>query len=174
MLTIITGALAGCFTSSPGPTISRRSPRWPPSDRERGWIAGWTWGVGHASGVVVVRDVAVLLRDVLPPVTHLGVERADRGGGADRDRPVGPAAQHADRIGAARRTARSRTITRTFWPARGGCAASATRTHPSTWESCTGWPGSSHFFGVLPALALPTRTAALLYICAFGVGTVSR
>jgi hypothetical protein len=33
--------------------------------------------------------------------------------------------------------------------------------------------GSSHFFGVLPALALPTRGAALLYIGAFGAGTVA-
>jgi hypothetical protein len=36
-----------------------------------------------------------------------------------------------------------------------------------------GVAGSSHFFGVLPALALPTTTAALLYIGAFGVGTVA-
>jgi sulfite exporter TauE/SafE len=36
-----------------------------------------------------------------------------------------------------------------------------------------GVAGSSHFFGVLPALALPTRSAALLYIGAFGVGTVA-
>jgi hypothetical protein len=35
-----------------------------------------------------------------------------------------------------------------------------------------GIAGSSHFFGVLPALALPTRAAALAYIAAFGVGTV--
>ena len=35
-----------------------------------------------------------------------------------------------------------------------------------------GIAGSSHFFGVLPALALPTRGAALVYIGAFGVGTV--
>lgn len=35
-----------------------------------------------------------------------------------------------------------------------------------------GVAGSSHFFGVLPALALPTTSAALLYIGAFGVGTV--
>ncbi len=35
-----------------------------------------------------------------------------------------------------------------------------------------GVAGSSHFFGVLPALALPTRTAALTYIAAFGIGTV--
>ncbi len=35
-----------------------------------------------------------------------------------------------------------------------------------------GVAGSSHFFGVLPALALPSERAALLYIGAFGVGTV--
>jgi hypothetical protein len=35
-----------------------------------------------------------------------------------------------------------------------------------------GIAGSSHFFGVLPALALPTRAAAFTYIGAFGVGTV--
>ena len=35
-----------------------------------------------------------------------------------------------------------------------------------------GVAGSSHFFGVLPALALPTRAAAFTYIGAFGVGTV--
>jgi hypothetical protein len=36
-----------------------------------------------------------------------------------------------------------------------------------------GIAGSSHFFGVLPALALPTRTASLVYIGAFGVGTIA-
>jgi hypothetical protein len=35
-----------------------------------------------------------------------------------------------------------------------------------------GIAGSSHFLGVLPALALPTRGAAVTYIAAFGVGTV--
>jgi hypothetical protein len=36
-----------------------------------------------------------------------------------------------------------------------------------------GLAGSSHFIGVLPALALPTRAAALTYIVAFGVGSVA-
>jgi sulfite exporter TauE/SafE len=35
-----------------------------------------------------------------------------------------------------------------------------------------GIAGTSHFFGVLPALALPTPSAALTYIAAFGVGTI--
>jgi hypothetical protein len=36
-----------------------------------------------------------------------------------------------------------------------------------------GVAGSSHFFGVLPALALPTTNAAVLYIGSFGLGTVA-
>ena len=36
-----------------------------------------------------------------------------------------------------------------------------------------GIAGSSHFFGVLPALALPTAGASLIYIGAFGAGTVA-
>ena len=36
-----------------------------------------------------------------------------------------------------------------------------------------GVAGSSHFVGVLPALALPSRAGALTYIVAFGAGTVA-
>jgi hypothetical protein len=36
-----------------------------------------------------------------------------------------------------------------------------------------GVAGTSHFVGVLPALALPTRAAAMTYIAAFGIGTVA-
>jgi hypothetical protein len=35
-----------------------------------------------------------------------------------------------------------------------------------------GIAGSSHFLGVIPALALPTRGAAMMYIAGFGAGTV--
>jgi hypothetical protein len=35
-----------------------------------------------------------------------------------------------------------------------------------------GLAGSSHFFGVLPALAFPTHAQAVGYLVAFGLGTV--
>jgi hypothetical protein len=35
-----------------------------------------------------------------------------------------------------------------------------------------GLAGSSHLFGVLPALALPTRGAAITYLVSYGLGTV--
>ena len=36
-----------------------------------------------------------------------------------------------------------------------------------------GLAGSAHFFGVLPMLALPTRTMAALYLLAFSLGTIA-
>jgi sulfite exporter TauE/SafE len=36
-----------------------------------------------------------------------------------------------------------------------------------------GLAGSSHFLGVLPALAFPTKLQAAAYLIAFGIGTVA-
>src|SRR3954471_6790451 len=68
MLTLVTGALAGLVHVLTGPDHLAAVAPLAAQHRERGWIAGWTWGVGHASGVVLVAIGAVLLREVLPPV----------------------------------------------------------------------------------------------------------
>ena len=68
MLTVITGALAGLFHVLSGPDHLAAVAPLAVADREKGWLAGWTWGVGHAAGVVVVAALAVALRDVLPPI----------------------------------------------------------------------------------------------------------
>ena len=68
MLTIVTGALAGFVHVLSGPDHLAAVTPMAIAGRERGWVSGWTWGFGHASGVVVVAMLAVLLRDVLPPV----------------------------------------------------------------------------------------------------------
>ena len=36
-----------------------------------------------------------------------------------------------------------------------------------------GLAGASHFLGVLPALAMPTKTLSIFYIASFGIGTIS-
>jgi hypothetical protein len=142
------------------------------ADRERGWISGWTWGVGHASGVVVVAVLAVILRDVLPSIGTIS---------AWSERIVG-AALIAVGLWALRRSTQMRPSTHAHgvvshrhlhieagpaWLRRLGHA------HASFCLGVLhGIAGSSHFFGVLPALALPTRSASLAYIGAFGVGTV--
>jgi hypothetical protein len=172
MLTAVTGALAGFFHVLSGPDHLAAVAPIAIADRERGWLAGWTWGLGHASGVVVVAVIAVLLRDLLPPIEQIS---------AWSERIVG-GALIAVGLWALRRSTRLRPQPHAHasgahdhvhvqagpaWLRRLGHA------HASFCLGVLhGIAGSSHFFGVLPALALPTRGAALTYIGAFGIGTV--
>jgi hypothetical protein len=172
MLTVITGALAGFFHVLSGPDHLAAVAPLAVSDRKRGWIAGWTWGLGHASGVVVVAMIAVLLRDVLPPIDVIS---------AWSERLVG-AALIAVGFWALRRSLRVQPAAHVHgavshdhlhvqagprWLRRLG------HVHASFCLGVLhGVAGSSHFFGVVPALALPTRAASLAYIAAFGAGTV--
>lgn len=167
MLTLVTGALAGLVHVVTGPDHLAAVAPLAAVDRQRGWLAGWTWGVGHASGVVVVAALAVLLRGVLPPIETLS---------AWSERVVG-VALIAIGFWAFQRSLRRQP------PPRGREHRHADVTGPHVSRRghaqtsflmgiLHGVAGSSHFFGVLPALALPTTSAALLYIGAFGVGTV--
>jgi hypothetical protein len=172
MLTAVTGALAGFFHVLSGPDHLAAVAPIAVADRERGWLAGWTWGLGHASGVVVVAVIAVLLRDLLPPIEQIS---------AWSERIVG-GALIAVGLWALRRSTRLRPQPHAHasgahdhvhvqagpaWLRRLGHA------HASFCLGVLhGIAGSSHFFGVLPALALPTRGAALTSIGAFGIGTV--
>jgi hypothetical protein len=172
MLTIITGALAGFFHVLSGPDHLAAVAPIAVNDRERGWIAGWTWGLGHASGVVVVAVIAILLRDLLPPIETISAWSERLVGGAliavglwalRRSLLITPAT-HAH--GAATHD-HLHVQAGPAWLRRLG------HVHASFCLGVLhGIAGSSHFFGVLPALALPTRAAALGYIAAFGVGTV--
>lgn len=173
MLTAITGLLAGLFHVLSGPDHLAAVAPIAVADRRRGWFAGWTWGLGHASGVVVVAIIAILLRDLLPPIDAIS---------AWGERIVG-AALFVVGFWALRRAARIRPGVHAHgamphehlhiqrgpaWMRRMGHA------HASFgFGVLHGVAGSSHFFGVLPALALPTRTESLIYILAFGIGTVA-
>ena len=152
MLTIVTGALAGLFHVLSGPDHLAAVAPLAVADERRGWLSGWTWGAGHASGVAVVAVAAVLLRDLLPPIELISTWG---------ERLVG-VALIAIGLWALQRSIRIQPRAHT-----------ARRAHASFWIGILhGVAGSSHFFGVLPALALPTRGAALSYIAAFGVGTI--
>src|SRR5262245_10652641 len=71
MLTLLTGAAAGFFHVLSGPDHLAAVAPMAVADGERGWLAGWTWGIGHASGVVVVAVLAVMLRTMLPPIERI-------------------------------------------------------------------------------------------------------
>mgnify|MGYP001325937977 CR=1 FL=1 len=64
VLTALSAALAGAVHVLSGPDHMAAVAPLAMAGRERSWLAGWTWGLGHASGVVVVAALAVLLRDL--------------------------------------------------------------------------------------------------------------
>ena len=172
MLIIVTGALAGLFHVLSGPDHLAAVTPLAMDGRAKGWIAGWTWGVGHASGVVVVAVLGVLLRDALPASGLLS---------AWSERLVG-AALIGIGLWALRRSAVVTPARHQHGPlshkhlhvqAGPGWIRRMGHAHASFCMGVLhGVAGSSHFFGVLPALALPTRGASLLYIGAFGGGTI--
>jgi hypothetical protein len=172
MLTLLTGAAAGLFHVLSGPDHLAAVAPLAVDERRRGWLAGCTWGIGHASGVVVVAVTAVWLRELLSiDVVSAWGERA-----------VG-AALIGLGLWALRRSVRIERSPHSHgrvshdhllvqagpvWVRRLGHA------HASFCMGILhGVAGSSHFFGVLPALALPSAGAALTYIGAFGIGTVT-
>jgi hypothetical protein len=173
MLTVITGALAGLFHVLSGPDHLAAVAPLAVADRRRGWVAGWTWGVGHASGVATVAALGVLLRDLLPPVELIS---------AWSERLVG-VALIAIGLWALRRSARIAPAPHAHgaWShdhlhvqAGPGWMRRIGHAHASFCLGVLhGIAGTSHFLGVLPALALSTRGAALTYIGAFGVGTIA-
>jgi hypothetical protein len=173
MLIVVTGALAGLFHVLSGPDHLAAVAPLAVDGRRRGWIAGWTWGLGHASGVVVVALLGVWLREMLPPVDVLS---------AWSERLVGAALigiglwalSRCGRIAPARHQHGQWSHDHLHVQAGPEWIRRLGHAHASFCMGVLhGVAGSSHFFGVLPALALPTTSAAVLYISAFGVGTVA-
>ena len=171
-LIAITGALAGLFHVLSGPDHLAAVAPLAVEDGRRGWLAGWTWGFGHASGVVVVALLAILLRDLLPPIAVIS---------AWSERVVGIALV-AIGLWALRRSTRVApgphrhgAIAHDHLHVQAGPAWARRLGHAHA-SFCLGIlhgvAGSSHFLGVLPALALPTLVEGVTYIGAFGLGTV--
>jgi hypothetical protein len=171
-LTLVTGALAGVFHVLSGPDhLAAVAPLAVVRER-RGWLAGWTWGLGHASGVVVVAVLAILLRDSLPIQTISGWSERLVGGalialglwGLRRSTQLHSGAHaHSGLVHDHVHVQRGPRLIKRLGHAHASFCLGVLH----------GIAGSSHFLGVLPALALPSRSDALSYIIAFGVGTVA-
>ena len=120
------------------------------ADRDRlQWRAGLQWGLGHTAGVLVIGLLLITFRQLLPIETI----------SAYSERTVGVALLLVGVWG----LARARTP-RPHVHAAAGASFAMGALH--------GLAGSSHLFGVLPALALPTQLDAFSYLGGFGVGAV--
>ena len=113
------------------------------------WRAGLQWGLGHTAGVMLIGLLLISFRQLLP------IEAIS----AYSERVVGIALLLVGSWGLLRANGSKR---HTHATAKASFAMGALH----------GLAGSSHLFGVLPALALPTQMAAFAYLGGFGVGAV--
>jgi hypothetical protein len=128
------------------------------NERSRRWRMGLFWGLGHSLGVWLIGLIALLLRGFLP-LDALS---------SWSERLVGVVL-----IGVGLWGLRRAFVARLPSPhvhevpkGRPGRAAVMI-------GGLHGLAGSSHILGLLPALALPSRWAALAYVIGFGLGAVA-
>lgn len=120
------------------------------ADRDRPqWRAGLRWGLGHTAGVMVIGLLLTAFREVVPVAAISSYS----------ERIVGVALLLVGTWG----FLRARSPQPHVHPAAGASFGMG---------ALHGLAGSSHLFGVLPALALPTQFAALSYLGGFGLGAV--
>jgi hypothetical protein len=144
--------------------------------RQRGaWLTGLRWGMGHASGVIFVGVLSLILRGLLP------VDLIS----SWSDRLVG-----ALLIGIGLWTLRKALLIHTHTHAhegeshahihihgRNNAKAHSVKRHVHTHAAfgigtLHGLSGSSHFLAIIPALAMPSTALAIIYLACYGVGTV--
>ena len=167
MLAFLAGLAAGLLHVFSGPDhLAAIAPL--ASDGDRGqWKAGLQWGIGHTTGVLLIAVLLLVLREQLP---------------------LDAISAYSERIVGVLLIAVGGWGIRSAWVH--GCLGaqvhgytgagvqSNRHSHPHTAASFAmgtvhGLAGSSHLFGVLPALAMPSRPASMLYLAGFGLGAIA-
>ncbi len=177
MVALLTGLLAGALHVWSGPDHLAAIAPLALQQQRRPWLVGVRWGIGHSTGVALVGVLALALREVLP------VERLSAWG----ERLVGVMLIGIGVWGIRRARAIQVHLHRHRHDGAEHAHAhvhanhaphEAPKAHVHTHAAVGigvlhGLAGSSHFLGVLPALALPTTAAAVGYVGMFAVGTVA-
>ena len=177
MIAVITGLAAGVAHVLTGPdhmaAIAPLAVRQP----KRAWVPGVRWGMGHSAGVAVVGLLSLWLRNLIP------VDFISSWG----ERLVG-VMLFGIGLWALRKTLKHNVHAHEHehdgekhlhMHVHGhGAEQHETRPHLHTHAAfgigtLHGLAGSSHFLGVLPILAFPSKVEALTYLVAFGAGTVA-
>jgi hypothetical protein len=121
-------------------------------DGRASWRTGLQWGVGHTAGVLLIAGLLLLVREQLPLDAI----------SAYSERIVGVALIFVGAWG--------------VWKAtRAGLTPHAHSHAGASFAMGTlhGLAGSSHLFGVLPALAFATRVESIIYLAGFGAGAIA-
>jgi hypothetical protein len=176
MFAALTGLIAGIIHVGSGPDhlaaiapLAVRKPR-------QSWIPGVRWGVGHSAGVAVIGLLSLWLRDLLP--VNLLSAWGERlvglmllGIGAWALRKAFRIHAHEHEHHGERHLHMHAHSPRAEHNQN---EAHHHHTHAAFGIGLLhGLAGSSHFLGVLPILAFPTRIQALGYLAAFAAGTIA-
>ena len=178
MIAAITGFIAGLVHVLTGPDHLAAIAPLAARQRERAWIPGMRWGIGHSAGVAAVGFLSLLFRDLIP------LELISSWG----ERFVGVMLLGIG-LWAWRRALKHRLHTHehehdgnrhvhihvhAHQLAHKEASAHMHHTHAAFGiGTLHGLAGSSHFLGVLPILAFSTRLESLAYLLAFGAGTIA-
>jgi len=184
MLAVLTGFLAGMVHVISGPDHLAAVAPLAVRAHRRSWLPGFRWGIGHSAGVAAVGLLTLLVRELLPleklsslSERLVGVVLIGLGWWSLKVAlrvQVHTHAHHHD--------GESHAHVHVHDPVHRHEAVEETSSHPGGHAhghtafcigTLHGLAGSSHFLGVLPAVALPTRWEAGLYLGAFGLGTVA-
>ena len=139
--------------------------------RQPQWRTGLQWGLGHTAGVVLIGLLLLTFRQVLPvdaisaySERIVGVALVAVGLWALRRARLPASGSRLPATGS-RRTAHSHSVR---------SAGRGWRVERASFAmgALHGLAGSSHLFGILPALALPTNTDAVTYLAGFGAGAI--
>lgn len=150
LLALAAGLAAGFFHVLAGPDHLAAVAPMAADDDRAAWRAGFSWGIGHTAGVLLVGTLLVAFRELLP------LEALS----AWSERLVGVALLGVGLWG--------------IWRARRPHRHQHVSSTPSfAMGTLHGLAGSSHLYGVLPSLVFPSRVDSLLYLGGFGAGAIA-
>ena len=182
VISILSGFLAGTIHVMAGPDHLAAVAPLSLDGKESSWRTGMRWGFGHAGGVLLVGLLSLGLREVLP--IHALSQWAERLVGVVLI-GVGLWGLHKafrNHVHVHEHTHDGATHqhihVHAHGPAAHPAAESSRQSHTHTHAAFAigtlhGLAGSSHFLGVLPALAFPSTSQAIAYLAAYGVGTIA-
>jgi sulfite exporter TauE/SafE len=176
MFALITGLLAGALHVWSGPDHLTAIAPLAVRSKKNSWTTGFRWGIGHSLGVAIVGGLSLILREIIPIEAISGWSESLVG-----------VMLILIGIWGFRKAFQTRIHTHTHKhndeehqhihihsnPKLHKKPEAHIHTHAALGIGILhGFAGSSHFVGILPALAFSTTIQSIIYIIAFGIGTI--
>ena len=177
MIIFLTGLAAGSVHVLTGPDHLAAVAPLSLDSKKSNWLVGFKWGLGHSAGVILVGVLALLFRELIPidlissySERFVGVILIGIGLWGIKKVFFKNVHVHEHKHDGERHV----HIHTHNSLERHDKAEAHNHSHAALGVGIIhGFAGSSHFLGVLPALALPTRFEAITYLLAFGIGTIT-